>query len=120
MHGTILAKSTGPEDWWTSLTKYLDLTCRAVSNVHRTKAQREDHPRTSSSVRVTTITCNSPDRFIPQGLTGTTDMQCGETDEIAYIAPPDGNSLIRAQELCESRGGRPGLPSLISLRFLWT
>ena len=26
----------------------------------------------------------------------------------------------RAQELCESRGGRPGLPSLISLWFLWT
>ena len=26
----------------------------------------------------------------------------------------------RAQELCESRGGRPGLPSLISLRFVWT
>ena len=26
----------------------------------------------------------------------------------------------RAQELCESRGGRPGLPSLISLRFPWT
>ena len=26
----------------------------------------------------------------------------------------------RAQELCESRGGRPGLPSLINLRFLWT
>ena len=26
----------------------------------------------------------------------------------------------RARELCESRGGRPGLPSLISLRFLWT
>ena len=24
----------------------------------------------------------------------------------------------RAQELCESPGGRPGLPSLISLRFL--
>ena len=23
-------------------------------------------------------------------------------------------------ELCESRGGRPGLPSLIKLRFLWT
>ena len=31
----------------------------------------------------------------------------------------DGYSL-RAQELCESRGGRPGLPSLINLRFLWT
>ena len=27
---------------------------------------------------------------------------------------------LRAQELCESRDGRPGLPSLISLRFLWT
>ena len=27
---------------------------------------------------------------------------------------------LRTQELCESRGGRPGLPSLISLRFLWT
>ena len=27
---------------------------------------------------------------------------------------------FRAQELCESRGGRPGLPSLINLRFLWT
>ena len=26
----------------------------------------------------------------------------------------------RAQELCESRGDRPGLPSLIILRFLWT
>ena len=26
----------------------------------------------------------------------------------------------RGQELCESRDGRPGLPSLISLRFLWT
>ena len=25
----------------------------------------------------------------------------------------------RAQELCESHGGCPGLPSLISLRFLW-
>ena len=25
-----------------------------------------------------------------------------------------------AQELCDSRGGRPGLPSLINLRFPWT
>ena len=32
----------------------------------------------------------------------------------------DGVGFFRAQELCESRGGRPGLPSLISLRFLWT
>ena len=28
--------------------------------------------------------------------------------------------LFRARELCESRGGRPGFPSLISPRFLWT
>ena len=26
----------------------------------------------------------------------------------------------RAQELCESRGGRPRFPSLINRRFLWT
>ena len=32
----------------------------------------------------------------------------------------DNNTGFRAQELCESRGGRPGLPSLINLRFLWT
>ena len=25
-----------------------------------------------------------------------------------------------SQELCEGRAGRPGLPSLINLRFLWT
>ena len=30
------------------------------------------------------------------------------------------NQYMRARELCESRGGRPGLPSLISLWFLWT
>ena len=30
---------------------------------------------------------------------------------------PVNRVLYRAQELCESRGGRPGLPSLISLRF---
>ena len=30
------------------------------------------------------------------------------------------NNTGRVQELCESRDGRPGLPSLISLRFLWT
>ena len=30
------------------------------------------------------------------------------------------SAVDRAQELCESRGGRPGLLSLISLRFMWT
>ena len=27
--------------------------------------------------------------------------------------------LSELRELCESRGGRPGLPTLINLRFLW-
>ena len=31
-----------------------------------------------------------------------------------------GERRSRAQELCESRGGRLGLSSLISLGFLWT
>ena len=26
----------------------------------------------------------------------------------------------RVQEPCESRGGRPGFPSPVNLRFLWT
>ena len=48
------------------------------------------------------------------GFTG-----CTPRDELVkpHGARPYG---LRAQELCESRGGRPGLPSLISLRFLWT
>ena len=36
------------------------------------------------------------------------------------LSGSDGILGYRAQELCESRGGRPGLPSLINLRFLWT
>ena len=51
--------------------------------------------------------------------------------ELFYTSPKPHSSLYhkfvlftvttcRAQELCESRGGRPGLPSLISLQFLWT
>ena len=31
-----------------------------------------------------------------------------------------GQIQLRAQEMCESRGGRPGLLSLINLWFLWT
>ena len=37
-----------------------------------------------------------------------------------YINREKNSYTRRAQELCESRGGRPGLPSLKSLRFLWT
>ena len=41
--------------------------------------------------------------------------------ERLYIYIPNTTTVIpRAQELYESRGGRPGLPSLINLRFLWT
>ena len=40
------------------------------------------------------------------------------TKKNTYIYEEEEES--RAQELCESRGGHPGLPSLISLRFLWT
>ena len=37
-----------------------------------------------------------------------------------YLHASMARTTIRAQELCESRGGHPGLPSLISLQFLWT
>ena len=38
-----------------------------------------------------------------------------------FIKSCHGNhGFLRAQELCENRGGGPGFPSLISLRFLWT
>ena len=38
------------------------------------------------------------------------------------IVPFSGNALHvqSSGAVCESRGGRPGLPSLINLRFLWT
>ena len=42
------------------------------------------------------------------------------TETIRLIGEGRKGGTGRAQELCESRGGRPGLPSLISLRFLWT
>ena len=38
----------------------------------------------------------------------------------SYIQHTAVDATPRAQELCESRDGRPGLPSLINLRFLWT
>ena len=37
-----------------------------------------------------------------------------------YLKKTRDYGVPRAQELCESQGGRPGLPSLISLLFLWT
>ena len=39
---------------------------------------------------------------------------------VLHLKAAAGLSLCRAQELCENPGGRPGLPSLINLRFLWT
>ena len=40
-------------------------------------------------------------------------------DECAQVLA-EKNRKWQSSELCESRGGRLGLPSLISLRFLWT
>ena len=48
--------------------------------------------------------------------TGTPEMCTGCS--ITHILPQA--TRDRVQELCESRGGRPGVPSLISLRFLLT
>ena len=41
------------------------------------------------------------------------EQRCKKSDQQTRI-------LTQSSELCESRGGRPGLPSLINLRFLWT
>ena len=61
-----------------------------------------------------------------------TNHSCGEAPDARWLLPfpmqsvwrcinlLETSSCSRVQELCESRGGRPGLPSLISLRFLWT
>ena len=38
---------------------------------------------------------------------------------VDYLHASMAHTTIRAHELRESRGGRPGLPSLISLQFLW-
>ena len=46
-----------------------------------------------------------------------TDCTWGEK---GYVIIMSLEKSFRAHELCESRGGRPGLLSLISLRFLWT
>ena len=40
------------------------------------------------------------------------------TDIRGHEAPLHHRSVVRGQELCESRGGRPGLPSLISLMMM--
>ena len=39
---------------------------------------------------------------------------------VVYKTQAATESNNRAQEYCESRGERPGLPSLLNLRFLWT
>ena len=54
------------------------------------------------------------------------DWRCGGNGSLRWTLENDYRGCCaiqtfrKAQELCESRGGRPGLPSLISLRFLWT
>ena len=46
-------------------------------------------------------------------------MVCLQSQLICVISCVS-SQCFRTQELCESRGGRPGLYSLISLQFLWT
>ena len=43
-----------------------------------------------------------------------------QNNKVVSFKPGLGQNTVRAQELCESRGGRLGLPSLINLWFLWT
>ena len=42
------------------------------------------------------------------------------TCERSELSKSDQKEQPRVQDLCESRGGRPGFPSLISVLFLWT
>ena len=53
---------------------------------------------------------------------GCSNPKCGQRRFVTireFKAQPGFSCKFRAQELCESRGGRPGLPSPINLRFLW-
>ena len=57
---------------------------------------------------------------------------CGEVPDARWLLPfpmqlvcrcinlLETSSCSRAQDVCESRDGSPGLPSLINLRFMWT
>ena len=51
---------------------------------------------------------------------GVGGLECVWRHGVGFENAPGVSVPRGAQELCESRGGRPGLPSLISLRFLWT
>ena len=70
----------------------------------------------------------SESEFIRRAITLDNYTTCVHTDAAAVRQKRNkikeeekgGKMLFRAQELCEGRGGLPGLPSLLSLRFLWT
>ena len=48
-------------------------------------------------------------------------VRSGRHEILAFYTTAEPDADHRAQaELFESGGGRPGLPSLINLRFLWT
>ena len=46
----------------------------------------------------------------------TLSFRTGPRKKLIYVGP----DRLQSSGLCESRGGRPGLQSLINLRFLWT
>ena len=75
--------------------------------------------------------CTNPSCLLPPQRRWTAlpreDKECPFSDLASSgrvwreVPESDARSVgLRAQELCESRGGRPGLPTLIRLRFLWT
>ena len=83
----------------------------------------------ASEDKVGSIRCfRSREGFFFLNLQSTVSLLKSLAAPITSSAPPlsaDARSdsvgvSHRVQELCESRGGRPGLPSLINLRFLWT
>ena len=59
--------------------------------------------------------CDICNYKVVKAVTDTLDNHCNWLDTQLSM-----DTITRAQELCESQGGHPGLPSLISLRFLWT
>ena len=65
-----------------------------------------------SHFNVSLIVRDKVTRLCPQT---STFEEKGGSMQCLYIAPSVTPSLPRVQELCESRGGRPGLPVLTSL-----
>ena len=80
-------------------------------NIGLIKREKEQENKT----RVGRQTERKKERKVKQCLVATLLSTVSQT-----VPPEHFVTVSGAQELCECRGGRPWLPSLISLRFLWT